>query len=459
MRLANLMRRRNYRFVLQTRLLLFFLLLTGAAIAQENSPYSRYGLGTALPPSNVLNRGMGGVAVADTGGLSINYSNPASYAKFPIVREPRSGKALYGRVLFDVGINFENKTLHEPSNPAKFSSPYGSFSHVQLGIPLRKGWGLSFGLRQLNRISYKVGQHGPIFDADTHALIDTGYTEYTGTGGTFLPNIGTGVSIKNLSLGVTVGYLFGRRDYSTTRVIYDTAAYKTATYDADASYGDVFVSGGAQYKAKLNRTGTTVVNLGVSGNLKQTLSASRDLSRLATSATTGTTDTVYQQQSIKGTIIYPASYTAGFILEHQLGNNGGFLFGSDFSKTKWDAFRFFNAPDSVQDNWLLHVGAQLRPNAKAGSGYFSNVSYRAGFYTGSDYIHVGQKLPVYGVTFGMGLPLANYNRLSPGQFTIINVALEYEQRGNNKNILKENLFRLSIGLNFSDLWFSKRKYE
>jgi len=25
--------------------------------------------------------------------------------------------------------------------------------------------------------------------------------------------------------------------------------------------------------------------------------------------------------------------------------------------------------------------------------------------------------------------------------------------------LREDLFRLSIGLNFSDLWFNKRKYE
>jgi hypothetical protein len=66
---------------------------------------------------------------------------------------------------------------------------------------------------------------------------------------------------------------------------------------------------------------------------------------------------------------------------------------------------------------------------------------------------------VYGFSFGMGLPMANYNRLSPGQFTVLNLALEYERRGNNENVLKENVFRISVGLNFSDLWFSKRKYE
>jgi hypothetical protein len=42
---------------------------------------------------------------------------------------------------------------------------------------------------------------------------------------------------------------------------------------------------------------------------------------------------------------------------------------------------------------------------------------------------------------------------------VLNLALEYERRGNNENVLKENVFRISVGLNFSDLWFSKRKYE
>jgi hypothetical protein len=279
---------------------------------------------------------------------------------------------------------------------------------------------------------------------------------YTGNGGTFLPNIGTGIAIKNLSLGVTLGYLFGRREFSTSRVLFDTVELKTATYDADATYGDLFLSGGAQYRLKLN--GKTALTLGVSGNLKQTINASRDITRAAGSSS-GIADTVYQQRDQKGTIIYPGSYTTGFVLERQVGTNGIFMFGTDLVRTEWSSFRFFGASDSVRNNWQLRLGTQIRPDAKPGSGYFSNVSYRAGFYFGPDYIRVGQELPVYGISLGFGLPVANYNRLSPGQFTVLNVALEYEKRGTDKNVLKENGFRLSIGLNFSDLWFSKRKFE
>jgi hypothetical protein len=296
-----------------------------------------------------------------------------------------------------------------------------------------------------------VGDRSPIYDAGTGQFIDSGYTEYTGNGGTFLPNIGTGIAIKNLSLGVTVGYMFGRREFATRRALFDTVELKTATFDSDATYGDLFFSGGAQYRMKLNTK--TALTLGVSGNLKQTISATKDVSRIA-----GGTDTVYLQRDVKGSIIYPASYTTGFVLERLVGTNGSFIFGTDLVRHQWSSFRFFGAPDSVRDNWQLRLGTQLRPDAKAGSGYFSNVSYRAGFYIGPDYIRVGRELPVFGVSFGMGLPMA-VSRLSPGQFTVINVALEYEKRGNNTNVLKENLFRLSVGLNFSDLWFSKRKYD
>ncbi len=59
----------------------------------------------------------------------------------------------------------------------------------------------------------------------------------------------------------------------------------------------------------------------------------------------------------------------------------------------------------------------------------------------------------------MGLPLANYNRLALGQASIINLSLEYVKRGNNDNLLKENIFRVSVGLSLSDLWFGKHKYE
>ena len=52
-----------------------------AVFAQENSPYSRYGLGDIVPKTNIVSRGMGGISAGYSDYQSINFINPASYSK------------------------------------------------------------------------------------------------------------------------------------------------------------------------------------------------------------------------------------------------------------------------------------------------------------------------------------------------------------------------------------------
>jgi hypothetical protein len=171
-------------------------------------------------------------------------------------------------------------------------------------------------------------------------------------------------------------------------------------------------------------------------------------------------DSVSDQRNVKGKLIYPSSYTIGFVtqkLPTPDGKEGGWLFGIDFVNQNWDQYRFFDQTDLVRNKWELRLGTELRPAPKRN--YFSNVSYRAGFFIGPDYIKVDQKLSQFGISFGMGLPVVNHNRLSPGQATLINLAFEYGKRGNNNNLLRENTFRFLLGFSLSDFWFIKRKYD
>ena len=105
---------------------------------------------------------------------------------------------------------------------------------------------------------------------------------------------------------------------------------------------------------------------------------------------------------------------------------------------------------------MLKVGAQLSPIPR--KNYFSNVSYRLGFYVGPDYIKVKSTMPQVGGSVGLGLPM-RISRQAPNQVTLINLSFEYGKRGNNENLLKENMFRISLGLSLSDYWFAKRKYD
>ena len=430
-----------------------------SSIAQDNSPYSRYAIGDLVPNANVVNRGMGRIAMGFNDFLSINFSNPASYTNFQYLKEARSTKLQSGRVVFDLGINYDSRTLREPNNPAKFSAQNLLFNYMQVGMPLRTNWGLTFGLRPVSRISYEIAKRERIpFTTGTDSVL----TVYKGEGGAYLPNIGTAFRINKLSIGANIGYLFGKKDYSTRRGFQnDTIEYNPSNHQTKTVFGNLYLQGGLQYVDTL--AGKKVLTLGASGNLGTDLNAREDriVETFVRDATQGDLrlDSVYEAKDVKGKMRYPGSFTVGFSYQSDRGNfkKAYWLVGVDFTSTAWGDYRYFGKTDFTQNTWQLNIGGQIRPIPK--KGYFSNVTYRAGIVIGPDYINIGQKLQQFGATFGMGLPLANYNRLAQGQATFINVALEYNKRGNNSNLLKENVFRLAIGLSLSDLWFGKRKYE
>ena len=437
------------------------LFLSSATIvsAQSNSPYSRYGLGDAFPSSNMTTRGMGGISAGYSDIISVNFNNPASYASFYALQEKNSKKLQYGRVVFDAGLNLGNLTLIAPNTTQRFTSSDAYFSYLQVGIPLRKNWGLSFGLRPVTRVSYKINQHERLIDPVTHNPIDSAITQFTGTGGSFLPTIGTGFGIGNFSAGVNLGYMFGKKELSTRRaLVNDSVNYFASEHNTNYSFGSLFFNAGIQYRIDLKDG--KFVKLGVAGNWKQTLSGSQDLLRqtftLGSAGETMQIDSVFQQNNVKGEVVYPSNYTAGFVYNNYKNNGRGFLFGLDYTQGKWSEYRFFGQTDSVQDSWKIQAGGQINP--KPGTNYFSRVSYRFGFSVGQDYIKVQQDLPTFGASFGVALPIRP-SRLALNQFNAVNLSFEYLKRGNNDNALKENLFRFSVGFNFTDLWFMKKKYE
>src|SRR5438067_6134298 len=157
MRLARLiMLKRTRLCIVKNIFSVLFILLSIAVMAQDNSPYSRYGLGNISPSTNITTRGLGGISAAYSDVLSINFDNPASYSSFQTFIEQRSKKVSYGRVILDVGLNFDNRTLVVPNTSNRFSSSDALFSYIQVGVPIRRNWGLSFGLRPLSRISYSI---------------------------------------------------------------------------------------------------------------------------------------------------------------------------------------------------------------------------------------------------------------------------------------------------------------
>lgn len=436
------------------------------AFSQDNSPYSRYGLGDMVPSTNINSRGMGSISAGYNDILSINFNNPASYGSFQTLKEQTAKKIARGRAILDIGLNFENRTLREPNNVENFSAANALFSHVQVGVPLKQNLGLSFGLRPISRIRYKMGKVEGLTDPNSGLPIDSAITLNEGDGGSYLASVGIGKKFnfsttQSLSLGINGGYFFGKQDYSTRRSIFnDSLSYTSGNFQTKTTYGNLNFNAGLQYQVKVNSD--LYLTIGAYGNWEQKLNASRDIIRetyfFEESSGNVRIDSVLDQKNIKGDIVYPTSYTTGFVLEKFVtAKEAGWLIGVDYVQSKWSDYRIYGQADpAVRDKWELRAGAQLRPVPKAN--YFSNVTYRAGAFFGPDYIYVNKKLPVFGASFGLGLPIRNFNRQNE-QYTIINLAFEFIKRGNNDNVLKENLFRLSAGFSLSDVWFIKRRYD
>ena len=407
----------------------------------ENSPYSRYGLGDILPQQHILSRGMGGVSAAYYDAQSVNFLNPASYSRFKMF------------TTLDLGLEISGKTLRTLDPPRKYNAVSPIISYVQLGIPLSKkrNWGMNFGLRPITRINYKILRNERVENVDSVSTL------FEGNGGTNQVYIGTGFGIKNFSVGFNFGYLFGSKDYSSRRNFVPDSAdvfYYGSNHQVTSNFGGWLLNAGVQYAGKLNKT--TWLRLGAYGNLNTTLGATRDVFRETYTETElgpRRIDSVFIEREMKSDLKYPASYGVGFIIDKA----GKWMFGVDYTTTKWSGYRIFDEQDLVDDSWKVSVGGQITPSNPEAKGYWSHVTYRAGLNIGKDYYRADGELPVWTFSLGAGLPMrkAAYTN----QYTVINTSFEFGQRGNKENKVRENLFRLNVGFTLSDIWFIKRKYE
>jgi hypothetical protein len=150
----------------------------------------------------------------------------------------------------------------------------------------------------------------------------------------------------------------------------------------------------------------------------------------------------------------PAGLTAGVMFD----KTGVWMVGAEYEYVNWDDYRFYDKKDQVASTGMFRVGGQWTPSATSKK-YLKHVTYRAGFYTGKDYVVAGgEQLPLYAGSIGFGFPIKRWNQYS-NQFSVINTSFELGKRGKQGQPLTENFFKFSIGLCLSDLWFTKRKFD
>lgn len=441
-----------------------------SAAAQENSPYSRYGLGDITPNQNIVNRGMGGIAAGYYDFQSINFVNPATYGNLSYLTPNtiRISPGAQRNTIFAFGIEGDSRTLKSTDPAGKYTSTNLIISYMELGLPIKlkkankKGifMGVDIGLRPVSRINYKIASFERRND-----LNDSLVTIYEGSGGVSEATLGAGFRIRNFNFGFNSGYRFGTKSYSTKlSFINDTVAYYQSNSASDASFGGVFLNVGTQYEIQLKnkmRKSAGVLRLGAYANLSQEMHGTQDISRqtfnLDASGAIYKIDSVYQLDQ-EGTVVTPLTWGAGFTYQD---SSGAWTFGADYERTNWDQYRFFDSTDKVQNSWKIRAGAEYFPASKGASlsKYFRFVKYRAGVYFGPDYINTGVNMPEYGFTFGASFPLKlRKSSYYETQLSYLNTAIEIGSRGNKQTTLRESTFRVCLGFSLGDLWFNRSKY-
>jgi hypothetical protein len=319
-------------------------------VAQLNSPYSRYGVGNLVSQANIANRAMGGISAAYTDPTSINTINPASYSDL-----------IYSTL--NIGLEYDGLNLKSKNPLMDFKSKYGIIPYLEFGFPLLRGnkkaekkkvsWGMAFGLKPISTISYKIGS--------SSFAIDSSLTTYQGSGGINEAFLGTGIRIKNFSVGFNTGYLFGEKNYDTHLLFNnDSLNYYKTHYGSNTRFGGVFLEAGIRYVAKVKKGALT---FGAYSNLQNKYSGSKDdlletySYNLQTQAEQ-TIDTVSYIPRQKGKVQMPATVGGGIAY-----SNEHLLIGADYETTQWSKYRFFGQKDylkivgrqkSVYNIFLLH---------------------------------------------------------------------------------------------------------
>jgi hypothetical protein len=446
---------------------LFLALLFGSflltAEAQQNSPFTRYGLGEFYTNQHIISRSMGGLTAAYADGLNnnvgqaVNFANPATYSQLYLVT-------------FDLATTIDSRSLISQNPTSKFTTNNFIPSYLALGVPLNrtKGWGLAFGLKPLSSINYSIESRERIAG-------DSLQTLYEGSGGLNQVFVGIAKKWKGFSIGINTGYNFGRREINTRKTfINDTVSYYQSNSSTVTSFSGVFLTGGLQYDFSIGKKINTAaksatdsrLRFGLTGTLGQDLSASQNIIRQTyTTSANGDIkiDSIAEQNGIAGKIYLPSTYAVGLTFHKVVTNTRGvfevFSIGGEFTATQWTKYRYYDQPDRLSDSWQYKLGVQFCPDPSSGKGYWGNVNYRAGFYTGKDYINAdGNGLKQYGVSFGAGLPVRKW-RAYDNQFTFLNTALQIGKRGSAVNNITETYFQFSLGMSLSDLWFQKHRYD
>lgn len=426
--------------------LIFALLFVGTigchAQSGTNSPYSQFGFGAQAEQTSGFNRGMNGLGLGFRDGKQINFLNPASYSAMDSLT-----------FIFDVGISGQITNFEEKGK--RVNARNANFEYAVAGFRAFKHLGVSFGILPFTNVGYSYASTNDVGDVGNTQYTNT----YTGSGGIHQAYLGFGWEpFKGFSLGVNGAYLWGGYDRSIVNSYSDNAVNTLSKfYTADiTSYKVDF---GAQISIPFSKK--TSLTLGVDYGMGHKLGADPECKVISNNVQTGVADTV--AFVAKDGLKLPTVISGGFMLNF----NNRLKVGADYQLQKWAEVGFpeyeqtnGRASYSIKTNYFddrqkVTLGGEYcsNPNAR---GFFQRIKYRVGASYATPYIYInGKEGPKeISISAGLGIPITNaWNNRST-----LNISGQWVRMAAD-GLLKENSFRINLGITFNERWFMKWKVD
>ena len=419
--------------------------LISFAQSGTNSPYSQYGLGILSEQSTGFNRGMNGVAMGMHQSNQLNYQNPASYAFIDSLT-----------FIFDVGASLQVTNFQEGSR--KINAQNANFDYATMAFRVAKNLGMSIGIMPYTNIGYSYNDYTAKKISDTNSTTIT--TTHSGSGGTRSLYAGLGWSpLKGLAIGANIGYFWGSYSRSVVNSFSDSyVSTANRYYSAELRSYDLDL--GLQYDIRLGRN--DVVTIGGTYKFGHHLGGSCDMKNISTNTQTGVSDTT--ATVLNKALYIPTTIRGGLAFRH----GKSLYIGADYSLQKWGQYDYPNleyvseisssiytlTSGTMKDRHKIVVGGEYIPNPVSRN-YFNRVHIRAGVGYATPYYYInGIEGPKeYSASIGLGLPIT-----AAGGRSILNISGQWVQQ-NATGLIRENTFRINIGITFNERWFMKWKLE
>jgi len=408
-------------------------LLSSIGLSAQNgtvSPYSYFGLGDTRNLGTVDNQMMGGISMVGDS-IHINLKNPAAYSKLMLTT-------------YAAGISYNNIGLK--TSDANQSTSVTNLDYLSIGVPLGKGFGMGFGLMPFTSVGY---------DLETSTTVDdvTIINNYAGDGGLNRVYFSLGYQLlDDISIGATINYNFGT--INSTRVQTSSDAQYGALDSRETQVGGFDFNYSINYTPKISEKYTLYTTIGVDTQIN--LNAENSQSIGSFSRVTGqeieVVDVNLDAQSRKfAPVRIPTKTTLGV----GIGEDLKWFLGAEYTFQELSTYRndFFEVDNlTYNDASGFAIGGYFVPEYNSFTSYYKRITYRAGLRVSQTGLEINNEdINDFGITFGTGLPLGR-------DISNLNIGFEIGKRGTiDAGLIKENYFKVNIGLSLNDRWFRKRK--